>query len=66
MFGDDPLAGLVEQVDPVGDEAAFAGRGAVELLGQRRAAAAAHAVAHHHDSSTSSCVTANSSAAETP
>jgi hypothetical protein len=45
----DRLALVVEHGDPVGDEAAFAGLGAVQLAGQRRLAAAAHAVAHHDD-----------------
>src|SRR5688572_14451709 len=45
----DRLAHLVEHLDPVGDEAALAGLGAAQLLGQRGLAAAAHAVAHDHD-----------------
>ena len=67
MFGDDPVARLVEQVDPVRDEAAFAGRGAVEALRQRGMRRRRTSRGPSPRSrATSSCVTANSSAAETP
>ena len=65
--GDDAIARLVEHIDPMGDEAAIARRGALEAPRQRRLDAAALAVAEHNDlRRPRAAVTANSSAAETP
>ncbi len=42
-------ARVIEQCDPIGNEAAFARLCPMHLAGQRCLAAATHAMAHHHD-----------------
>src|SRR3546814_994861 len=46
IFGDDPLAGFIEQVDPMGDDAAFSRTRPLDGLGLRRMTATAAAPAH--------------------